>query len=457
MVYSVAVTVTDAGGKLQAQYSVMNIAGSNIVFENTYKAEKTAYTLKGNKTLTGRVLINEEFTFVLREADENGTILADGLILQAKNFADGSFAFAEISYAAAGTYYYVVSERAGGSTDYGIHFDQTQYLVTVTVTDDLQGKLDVTDVSIRILGGEKVDSITFVNDYIPKPTQAQIPGKKTLTGKLLGGGDFQFQLHEADENWTRGQLLETVANGADGSFAFQTITYDTVGTWYYLVTEVNGGETIDGVTYDDTVYRVRIDITDDLVGQLHAAVHVYDDAGVPRESIEFYNVYTPDPDALELDITAVKTVVNTTEQEIGPEDFIFLLENVTLGTSMTARSDAEGLAAFRLIFTADDIGKTYTYKLSEVNDGREGVLYDTTVYNISIFITLDEDNTLRATILNNGAEVAEAVGAFENTYSPPDNPKTGDTRLSVWIAMMILSAGSVLTLTTWGKRKEKEV
>ena len=67
--------------------------------------------------------------------------------------------------------------------------------------------------------------------------------------------------------------------------------FDKAGEYYYIVKELHGGEVIDGVTYDDTIYRVKIVVTDDLVGRLHEEIHVYDENNIPQEKINFVNVY----------------------------------------------------------------------------------------------------------------------------------------------------------------------
>ncbi len=292
-VYTILVTVTDAGGELHVSYSVLNVVGGTIVFENRYSAKETTHVIGGTKVLTGRVLLNEEFTFVLEQANEKGEIVEGGIRLLARNFTDGSFRFPEITFTDDGIYYYVVSEQAGGATAYGIRYDETRYLLAVTVTDDGKGKLEVSEVLVQILDGEQVEAIGFTNVYEPAPTSAELTGSKILEGKVLGEGDFSFLLHGSDETWAQGELLQTVQNGADGSFQFQTLTFESAGTWYYLVTELHGGETIDGITYDATVYRVKIEVTDDLKGQLHATVHIYDGDNVPQQTVVFTNVFTP--------------------------------------------------------------------------------------------------------------------------------------------------------------------
>ncbi len=565
-VYTLAVTVTDQGGSLRADYSILSTAGDTVTFRNRYTAQPAEWILEGSKALTGRNLMNDEFTFLLTQTDAQGNVLPEGIHLETKNFTDGRFAFPAAVFHEAGTYHFAVAELALSSA-YGIHYDTTRYQVTVTVTDGGKGQLSVTDVSITA-EGKAAEAVTFANAYIPAPTSALIPGTKTLVGKLLGGGDFRFQLYSSDETWAPGQLLETVENGADGSILFRAISFETAGSYYYLVKEVSGGQVIDGVTYDDTVYRVRIDVTDDLRGKLHAEVHFFDGEDIPQDAlvfvnryaitgdvsvliegtktlvgrelaaeefafdlldeagspvqtatngadgairfgamtftepgiyrftvaeqvgtdenvtydtarfgvtvtvtdngkggldaavtledgaIHFTNVFTPDPDPLTLEILAKKTVKNLGELKIGPENFRFLLENMTLGTDQTALSGQDGLARFALMFTEADIGKTYTYKLSEVNDGREGVEYSTAVYNIAITIALDEHNTLVATVLNNGAEVEQAEGLFENIFHDTP-PKMGDGLVPRLLAL-VLSAGAIVTMLAWPRKKHDD-
>ena len=59
--------------------------------------------------------------------------------------------------------------------------------------------------------------------------------------------------------------------------------------------EVNGGKVIDNISYDDSVFRVRIDVTDSLTGVLHAAIVIFDETDMPQAGIIFENDYQ-DPD-----------------------------------------------------------------------------------------------------------------------------------------------------------------
>lgn len=169
-VYEVVVTVTDNGGQLKASYDVLNAVGEDIIFSNNYKAADVTHTIWGKKVLNGRVLVNDEFTFRLSEAEEDGSIPADARNWEAGNFSDGHFAFDPLTFTEIGEYYYVVSE-VPASVAHGIQFDQSKFLVKITVTDNGEGNLTATQTMTEI-GASAVSEIEFINEYIPSPAKA---------------------------------------------------------------------------------------------------------------------------------------------------------------------------------------------------------------------------------------------------------------------------------------------
>lgn len=418
--YRIVVTVTDANGELKASYVLLNAEGENIVFQNTYTADDVTYAIGGNKTLKGRVLLNDEFTFVMTEAaDADGTVKDNTKSYETLNFIDGSFIFPEITYTEAGTYYYVVAEKANGGSSYGITYDKTEFVVTVVITDNGNGNLIVSEVDYKVKGNGDVNGIAFVNEYVPNPTSAQIPGNKTLEGKVLEGGDFSFELYNSDANWVEGTKLETVQNAKDGSFSFTAIEYDKAGVYYYLVKEVNGGKTIDGITYDDTVFRVRIEITDDLKGQLHPEIYVYDNYNIPQESVIFINSY---------EITGGSSVELEGKKTLNGRDMVdgeFTFELYETDETFEVSGNADRIAVntdgkfgFTLDYSAGDVGKTFYYVVKEKNAGAtvDGVSYSTLEYRITVVV---EDNgkggiKTTATIKKNGEDAA--ILDFVNEY-----------------------------------------
>lgn len=423
-VYNVTVTVTDENGQLIADHHILNVAGDTVLFENTYTAKEISYIISGTKTLLGRVLLNEEFTFILAEAaDAEGTILDNAMTLEAKNFTDGSFSFDKLTFTEAGTYYYVVWEKDSSGADYGIVYDTTRYAVTITVTDDLEGQLVVSEVTMAVIGEDEVENITFTNKYIPAPTSAKIPGNKTLTGKVLGEGDFSFELYASDENWIEGDRLETVENGADGSFTFTQIDYETAGTRYYLVKETDGGKTIDGVIYDDTVYRVAVEITDDLRGQLHAKINVYDDADIPRESVSFVNLYVITGDA-NVKLTGTKTLNG---RDLTDGAFTFELYETddsfaVSGDPIQTAVNTNGAFELNLDYTAENVSNTYYYVVKERNAGQtiNGVTFSSTEYYVTV--TVGDNGTggiVTEVSITDGTNAVNSLD-FVNDYAPKE-------------------------------------
>lgn len=161
----------------------------------------------------------------------------------------------------------------------------------------------------------------------------------------------------------------------------------------------------------------------------------------------FRVTYLP-PQDISVPIRIQKSMVNLSEKEVGPGGFEFHLDNQDTGVTTAAISADDGWAAMQLTFTAADVGKTYHYRLYELNTGYEHVTYDETVYNISIQLLLDENHEMYAVLTMNGTPVTEIIAEYENQYYvdivPPD---TGDhNHLLLWLAMLILSGtGMIVT------------
>ena len=322
------------------------------------------------------------------------------------------------------------------------------------------GKGGITATATISDGSKTVTSLDFVNSYaVSGNATVQLSGIKTLNGKVLGEGEFSFLLYEADASFgIHAGAVQTVTNNADGTIRFAPITIFQPGSYYFVLVE-DSSAAAENVTYDASKYHITVLVTDNGKGALEAAVQIVRvtaEGSQQVKEIAFVNVYTPDPDALSLEFAVNKTVTNIGTDVIGPEDFLFQLENMTVGGITTAVSDAGGYAQFTLVYTEDDIDKVYTYKLTEVNDGREYVTYSDMAYNITVAITLNENNELVATITNNGAAVDQVVAEFENIYDhTSDADPTGDPGLILWIAMLTISGGGLVTVKKLGKKEEE--
>jgi len=172
------------------------------------------------------------------------------------------------------------------------------------------------------------------------------------------------------------------------------------------------------------------------------------------DAIRFANVYVPKPADITVPIDILKTVVNMDAESITPEGFRFLLKSDQDGDKgIIVMTDAQGMAQFTLTFTEDDIGKTFFYTLTEINDGREYVIYSTDEYKIAISIALDEEtNTLVATYTQDDVATERLSASFENIYDPDGGAQTGDETIT-HIVIILTGICVLVSLYVYSKKR----
>ena len=202
----------------------------------------TSAVIELDKTLTGRDLVDGEFSFELYEGTNK---------LQTVTNKSGKVTFNAISYTAEGEHTYTVKEVKGNVP--GITYDTAEKQVTVQVTKD-GDNLKATVVY--------PENKVFANTYsAPSPAKAQISASKILEGRDLKDGEFSFNL--LDE---AGEVLQTKQNAADGSVAFDEISYsqeDAGKTFHYTIKEVIPQSQEKGMTYDQASIEVTVTVTKD--------------------------------------------------------------------------------------------------------------------------------------------------------------------------------------------------
>ena len=191
-----------------------------------------------------------------------------------------------------------------------------------------------------------------------------------------------------------------------------------LGDHWYTIAEVNDGQ--DGVTYDETTYRVRVSVTDDGKGQMHAAVAEVvrvDSAGeTPVNGIGdvvFNNTYKANhPTTVTFEGTKTLTGRDANEGE-----FSFSITNAATGELVAggqSAAAADGQAApitfGSLEFT--EAGE-YDFVVSESKGGTTvaGVTYDDAVFNVHASVVDNGDGTLTATV-----SYPDGPIAFVNSY-----------------------------------------
>lgn len=259
-------------------------------FTNTYGVNQTSSSvtdqIKVNKKLKGRDLAEGEFEFQLVElaADGSESVAATG-----KNAADGTVALSPVTYTAPGMHSYELREVAG--TAGGVTYDKATYRVRTTVTDAKNGTLAVKHELADAEGNAVGDtSVTFTNGYKAAPVTLKLGAAKVLKGAELKAGQFSFELKSRD-----GKVMSTAKNAADGSVAFDALTFKQAGTYTFTASEVDDGQA--HVTYDKAVRKIVVTVGDEAAdgtktGYLSAKVSYEGDANVPPV---FTNSYAENP------------------------------------------------------------------------------------------------------------------------------------------------------------------
>ena len=373
------------------------VTPNTMTFANSYQPGATSYQISGTKVLentdsaTMRTPADGEFTFALID-------VATGQEIDRTTNVGNAFTFKAISYTATGSHAYQVKEVAG--QDGTITYSDAVLDVTVSATDDGSGQLTAT-------ANKTAADLTFTNTYTPTATTATITGTKALTGRDLAEGEFSFDLKDAD-----GNVVQTVQNGADGTFGFAPLQLDKVGTYVYTVSE-RAGATANGVTYDTTVFTATVTVTENAETHALETQVAYSKGGKAADAVAFSNSYAPA--ATEVKLGASKVLSG---KDLKEGQFSFQLKDADGKVLQTAKNAAGGTVGFEAI--SYDKPGTYTYSISEVDDGQKNVTYDAAEHQVTVMVTDDGAGHLVATVTYDG----DVAPVFKNTYTPPTTPPT---------------------------------
>lgn len=453
---TVTVTEDEDKGTLSAEVSYDNTKAENAsdqavknaaAFTNTYKATfdaSTTVNLNGKKELTGKSLTDNAFYFIVdpQETASGDHAPTGESVAWNPNKADGSIQLLKnVTYTEAGEYVYIIKEQIPSNKALGMTYDESEYRVTVTVTDDQQGNLKASEPKIekKAAGAadyEEADAVVFKNSYEPlSGTYTPLKITKVLSGDrntALAAGEFSFEMSVDSANPEDGITLPqqtVVENAADGTVQFGNITFTKPGTYVVQVKEVvpADGDKVAGVTYDDHVIKSTFTVTD-VDGQL--TVNRTSSTG----SQTFTNTYktTGTLDGVtNLEVTKSFTGRDNDEW-LDTDSFGFKLEaadeattkaitdgEVVLPDNATSlvidAQTADHKAAFGdITFNAEG---TYIFKVTETvpadEDKIAGVTYDDHEAIITVTTTDNGDGTLEVTPQVN----ADAL-TFTNIYKP---------------------------------------
>lgn len=383
------------------------------------------------KVLVGREWTNEDtFEFGLTPVDgapmpESATAPVTASVTKPDPDDKAAIGFGTIKYNEPGTYVYKVSEKNAGTTVDGIAYSKNVAEITVTVTPNKKGVLSA---DVKVAWSE-ADETEFKNVYTAEPVESSVTDKidvtKSLTGRNLAAGEFSFELREIKGEDS--ELIETVANAADGKVTLSPIKYTEIGQHTYTLCEVKGNA--GGIAYDDTVYTIVTTIADNGKGQL-VATHELKDAKEAKDakSIEFKNAYTTN--AAEASLVGKKNL--QVPDDLTPADitgkFTFTVtgeEGAPMPASTSVHNDAKGKVDFgKITFTLDDLNKavgekskkrehTFTYTVTESGEVA-GVTNDATLSR-KVSFTVTDNGKGRLSVSRNPD--GDAAFTFTNVYN----------------------------------------
>ena len=440
-VHKVTVKVTDDHkGKLVAEVSYDNGPAK---FENKYEQNAQFSGITVQKTLNGRDMAADEFSFSIHGVDKEGAVAAaeaekrladsdrsftnaarvDGVACEMAKMNGVAFTQDDIGK----TFAYEVREVVPAPVDAkpGVTYDSSVHTLEITV--GMSGDADKHLTLTTKLDGEVVDPaiVAFVNGY-----QATSTSYDTATAGLnkvledrdwIDSDEFTFELKALDggplpkDAAGKDVTTATVAKANAESFGFGTIEFtsdmlkdspDHKRTFTYEAREVvpADGHKLPGIQYDDNVATIKVTVADDGSGMLKASA--------VAENTRFVNRY-----AAEIDYTAAgglnvaKTLTGrdmaegqfTIRVTPGDEASAYALGLPLEGAEIAMPAAADGAQAVKsalgeqhVVLRQSDVGKTYTYKVVEaVGEKVTGYTYDTTEYTVTVTV---EDNPEKAAL-----------------------------------------------------------
>lgn len=468
-VHKVTVTVTDDHkGKLVAEVSYDNGPAK---FENKYEQNAQFSGITVQKTLNGRDMAADEFSFSihgvksdtvsaedaearLTDSDRSFTnaARADGVACDMAKMNGVAFTQADIGK----TFAYEVREVVPADAKPGVSYDKSVHTLEITV--GMSGDADKHLTLTTKLDGKVVDSATklvavaFVNGYQATPTSydtATAGLNKVLEGRNWTDADsFTFELKALDggplpKDAAGNDVTNVTVTKANAeSFGFGAIEFtsdmvkaepDHKRTFAYEVREVvpADGHKLPGIHYDDNVATIKVTVSDDGSGMLKASA--------VAENTRFVNRY-----AAEIDYTAAgglnvaKTLTGrdmaegqfTIKVTPGDEASAYALGLPLEGAEIAMPAAADGVQAVKsalgeqhVVLRQSDVGKTYTYKVVEVvGEKVNGYTYDTTEYTVTV-MAWDDPQKAALTVTT---EVAGPEGVKTYVYgADPSAAGTG--------------------------------
>ena len=245
--------------------------------------------------------------------------------------------------------------------------------------------------------------------------------------------------------------------GADtGSLDF---TLPGLGVYTYEISQVDR-DSKDDCYEDDSVYDLTIYVLNEdsehpsqggIVVQVTLKLRGDKDDTKPATAL-FINKYAKPVQAA---FAATKIYNDKTPKT---DLFDFQLKNAKGELLQTVSNVGKNVNFKPIVFDEEGV---YTYTISEVLNTRPGVIYDESVYKVTVTVTRDIANKgnyeAKVTYEKNDKTVEADDVVFVNKSKTGGNPFTGDLfRMGLWLSVMAISlVGILVLLVVWFKNKKK--
>lgn len=356
----------DMSGTLEPQVT----PPADNVFNNKLNRDDT-WAPVATKELSGRPLQNGDFTFVI-----TGKVEGTDITREAEVMSDGSVTFAPIEFTQPNeSYTFRMYEKIPVGQDRGMQYDTvTRFIYVRTYVDGEETKFTV---DYSYAGNNDLPPL-FNNSYTASGSWSPLISK-LLEGRHLEDGEFTFELRDEDT----GALLDTVQNDASGNLHFEPLTFDEgdIGTTFHFAV-VEKAVKKAGILYDPVACRIDLTVLDGGDGELlfkpyyqynkdtFVNQYILSDSWSPKAYKELYGAYYKE------------------------DQFHFVLKE---GSTIVgeAWSDISGYINFDpIVYNADDIGKTFTYEMSEIAGADPDMVYDDTAYTYTVKVDTDDNGDI---------------------------------------------------------------
>ena len=422
----------------------------------------------GVEVVTGKTAAGVDYRGVVSTVSAGGSIA----------FPQATFSLSDLGGAQSKTYAYEITEvvkvgnawvdakdLTAGQGLPGVTYDPTVWQAIVTVKSVGEGANAHIELSVAYAKqGAATDAeavppdakaFAFENSYSPKSAAAAISGTKVFRGRAMTEAEsFGFSLVPANKaatdafgaDFAKQATVSGLANGGSKTFSFDELSFAKPGTYTFkMVENAYCGKALDSkaaqashIAFDTHECLVKVEVTDDHSGALHAKVS-YDGGNT------FTNVYSEEKTYGSFGGLAVEKTLNGRTMHAG--EFAFSIEGADdASKALLKRIDencsgvlqfsnpndrAAGVADVMkpldgIKFTQADAGKTFEFVVSEVvpGDGGKlaGVTYDGKTHKVEIAVSLKGGTSLDVATYVDGklVESGTPTVTFTNTYKPAD-------------------------------------